>query len=362
MTTRSTSSTNPNTTASNELIEAFKSLQSDTSLRGLLITIEKESLVPSKTIPSTSSDFSADLSNLTPHLTPTQPLYILLRQDNASTFVAITYVPNTAPVRQKMLFASTRLTLVRELGIESFGEQIFVENAEELSVEGWRKHQKHVQQENPLTEEERNLVDIKNAEATEVGGTSRRGAGYGSGGLKMQAGEGVVEALSNLQEGGLVSLKIDTSETIVLAEAPASGIGAGDLAQRISNTEPRYSVYKYSYSGASGPETASIFIYTCPTATKVKDRMVYASSRRSAEVLAEQGAGLKLDKKVCSVSTLNHMNLTLTSIYRSKLPIPATSLHNPSRTSSLSSRSRNPPSRNRSDQVGDDLHHRKHLM
>jgi twinfilin-like protein len=292
-------SANRSTTASNELIEAFKTLQSSPSNRGLLVTIEKESLVPSQTIPSTSSSFSADLSNLTPHLTPTQPLYILLRQDGASTFVAITYVPNTAPVRQKMLFASTRLTLVRELGIESFGEQIFVENADELSVEGWKKHESHVAMDNPLTEEERNLVDIKNAEATEVGGTSRRGAGYGSGGLKMQAGEGVVEALGSLQDGGLVMLKIDTSESIVLAEAPvSSGVSAADLAQRISNTEPRYSIYKYSYTAASGPETASIFIYTCPTAAKVKDRMVYASSRRSAEVLAEQGAGLKLDKKV----------------------------------------------------------------
>jgi twinfilin-like protein len=201
-----------------------------------------------------------------------------------------------------MLFASSRLTLVRELGIESFGEQIFVESAEELSVDGWKKHEQHVKLENPLTEEERNLVDIKNAEATEVGGTGRRGAGYGSGGLKMNAGDGVVDALSDLQDGGLVMLKIDSSETIVLAEAPVTGVGAGDLARHISNSEPRYSIYKYSY----GSETAAIFIYTCPTAAKVKDRMVYASSRRSAEVLAEQGAGLKLDKKVNSTIELEY--------------------------------------------------------
>jgi twinfilin-like protein len=277
------------------------------------VKVENEALTPLQTISSTSSSFSSDLSNLASHLTPTQPLYILLRQDapNNNTFVAITYVPNTAPVRQKMLFASTRLTLVRELGLESFSEQIFVENAEELSAEGWKKHEKHVAQENPLTEEERNLVDIKNAEATEVGGTSRRGGGYGSGGLKMQAGEGVAEALSSLQEGGLVMLKIDSSETIVLAEAPVSSVSTSDLATHISSSEPRYSVYKHSYSGGSGAETAAIFIYTCPTAAKVKDRMVYASSRRSAEALAEQEAGLKLAKKVIiSLSRLSKILLT----------------------------------------------------
>jgi twinfilin-like protein len=277
------------------------------------VKVENEALTPLQTISSTSSSFSSDLSNLASHLTPTQPLYILLRQDapNNNTFVAITYVPNTAPVRQKMLFASTRLTLIRELGLESFSEQIFVENAEELSAEGWKKHEKHVAQENPLTEEERNLVDIKNAEATEVGGTSRRGGGYGSGGLKMQAGEGVAEALSSLQEGGLVMLKIDSSEIIVLAEAPVSSVSTSDLATHISSSEPRYSVYKHSYSGGSGAETAAIFIYTCPTAAKVKDRMVYASSRRSAEALAEQEAGLKLAKKVIiSLSRLSKILLT----------------------------------------------------
>lgn len=34
--------------------------------------------------------------------------------------VAVTYVPDKAPVRQKMLFASTRLTLVRELGMSTY--------------------------------------------------------------------------------------------------------------------------------------------------------------------------------------------------------------------------------------------------
>ncbi|KIW02113.1 uncharacterized protein PV09_06604 [Verruconis gallopava] len=286
--------------ASQELIEAFKSLQTEPSSRGLLVTIKNEVLVPSETIPSTSSSFSDDLSNLASHLTPVQPLYILLRQDapKDKTFVAITYVPNTAHVRQKMLFASTRLTLARELGLENFSEQIFVESADELTAEGWKKHESHVALENPLTEEEQNLVEIKNAEATEVGGTSRRGAGYGSSGLKMQAGEGVVAAISTLQERGLVMLKIDDNESIVLAEPPSSGVSTSDLASHISATEPRYSIYKHSYSGASGQETAAIFIYTCPTATKVKQRMLYASSRRSAEVLAEQEAGLKLDKKI----------------------------------------------------------------
>jgi twinfilin-like protein len=198
-----------------------------------------------------------------------------------------------------MLFASTRLTLTRELGGENFTETLFCTLPEELSAEGWKRHEAHEKLENPLTEEERNLVGIKEAELTEVGGTGRRGAGYGgSTGLKMTSGEGVVEALSGLGVEGLVMLKIDASETIVLAEAPVSGVKTSELSAHLSASEPRYSFYKHSYNGADGQETATVFIYTCPTASKVKDRMIYASSRRSAEALAEKEAGIKLAKKV----------------------------------------------------------------
>ena len=133
-------------------------LQSDTSLRGLLVTIAKESLVPSQTIKSTSSDFSSDLANLKAHLTPTQALYILLRQDGAKTFAAITYVPSTAPVRQKMLFASSRLTLVRELGTEHFRDTIFTTEPDELTESGFKKLDAHTKLEAPLTEEEQTLA------------------------------------------------------------------------------------------------------------------------------------------------------------------------------------------------------------
>lgn len=81
--------------------------------------------MPGATISSSASTFLDDLSSLKTHIQPNEALYILLRRADSlsspdKSLVAITYVPNAAPVRQKMLFASTRLTLVRELGGEHF--------------------------------------------------------------------------------------------------------------------------------------------------------------------------------------------------------------------------------------------------
>jgi twinfilin-like protein len=52
-------------------------------------------------------------------------------------------------------------------------------------------------------------------------------------------------------------------------------VAPSDLASRIPSDKPSYTFYHY-------PSTSSIvFIYTCPGSSKIKERMVYATSKRS---------------------------------------------------------------------------------
>lgn len=104
-----------------------------------------------------------------------------------------------------MLTASTRLALVRQLGSEHFAETFFATTAAELTADGWRRHEQHVEGAAPLTEEERNLEGIKAAEALESGGTGARRV-QTSGHLSMEVGDGVVEALKGLAEGSEANL------------------------------------------------------------------------------------------------------------------------------------------------------------
>lgn len=167
-----------------------------------MATIKSESLVPLTALSSDSSDFSSDLASLSSHLKDNEALYIILRRyDDASDgYVAITYVPNAAPVRQKMLFASTRLTLVRELGIERFRETIFATEKAELTAEGFKKHDAHNKLAAPLTEEEQTLGAVKKAEAEEGRGTVGQSlAAHAS--FQMATSPEATEALKNLQSG-----------------------------------------------------------------------------------------------------------------------------------------------------------------
>ena len=170
--------------------------------RGLLVGIEKESLVPKDTIRLSSTDFFDDLHSLDTLLKENEAAYIILRryQNAPDGFVAVTYVPDKANVRQKMLFASTRLTLVRELGAERFRETLFATTKDELTANGWRKHDKHGELGAPLTEEEQTLQGVKAAEAEASTGTTSRSS-HVSGPLSFPMSDAAKQALQSLPAG-----------------------------------------------------------------------------------------------------------------------------------------------------------------
>ncbi|KAH0349021.1 actin monomer binding protein-like protein, partial [Aureobasidium melanogenum] len=279
--------------ASKELQDAFNNLVSSSSQRGLLATIKNETLVPLETLQA-NGDFRSDLSGLSQHLSKDEARYILLKQDGSAAdgYVAVTYVPDAANVRQKMLFASTRLTLVRELGVERFRETVFCTTAEELTPEGWDRHEKHNRLDAPLTEEEAGLKYIKEAEALESGGTG--GKSLPSAGIALNLGDEVsnaFESLKDSREGSLVMIKIDVPTETLHLDASKQDIQPADLSSEISSSEPRYSFY--NYPGQQGV----VFMYSCPSKSKIKERMVYASSRSQLVTLASN-VGLNITKRL----------------------------------------------------------------
>jgi twinfilin-like protein len=85
------------------------------------------------------------------------------------------------------------------------------------------------------------------------------------------------------------------TETLKLSAAE-SGIDADSVQTLIPTSSPRYTFYHYPDSDAV------IFIYTCPTGSSIKERMLYASSRMHGLQVAEE-QGLKVLKKVWRPST-----------------------------------------------------------
>ncbi|KAL2753854.1 hypothetical protein ACRALDRAFT_2043000 [Sodiomyces alcalophilus JCM 7366] len=292
--------------ASDELHSQFNSLLSSDTHFGLLATIESETLQPLKVLPraSPSASFSDSLSSLAQHLTPNEALYIILRRyDTAPHLIAVTYVPDAAKVRQKMLFASTRLTLTRELGTEHFRETIFATASEELSPSGFDKHDAHNDLDAPLTEEEKSLGAVKRAEQEAGSGTGVREI-HLSKSLSMPLAEDVIAAMKEAaQEGGrvLTMLKINP-ETEVVELVPSTAVPTSilEVAQTISPTEPRFTFFRYSHSHNGATASPMLFFYTCPHTPgnkAIKNRMLYPLMKRAVLSAASDTAGLDVAKR-----------------------------------------------------------------
>lgn len=90
---------------------------------------------------------------------------------------------------------------------------------------------------------------------------------------------------------------MDVQEEQLELVGPSESVDLDALSGSISDSEPRYTFYRYEQSGAEG-DAPVIFIYTCPPTAKPKDRMLYAASKRGAVSIAENEAGVKVAKKV----------------------------------------------------------------
>ena len=215
---------------------------------------------------------------------------------------------------------------MRELGGEKFEGTVFVTDAEEiLDIKQWEERDgtntgktgggggtdEAERRLELLSVEERELEGVKRAEEEERHGTQGRqlgglggaggsepgsGRGTPSGGMRMKVGDEVKSALQDLARGGegvLVMLGIDVqSETLQLLKSEE--VRPEEVSGRIPGDRPSYSFYRHPQAAAEDPV---LFIYVCPGSSKVKERMLYASSRNGVLEIAK-GEGVVVGKRI----------------------------------------------------------------
>ncbi|KAH9063356.1 actin depolymerizing protein [Lactarius vividus] len=266
-----------------ELASTFADAVSSKNVRFLKISILNEALVSDTTLPP-SSTLENDLNSLQSLLDDNIPAYVLVRLDDPpSAWLAIHYVPDTAKVRDKMLYASTRNTLTKSLGAALFVDTIFATSKADLTPEGYAAHKRHLAAPKPMNAREKEMADIKAAER-EAGGTphnvnAARTSPFGASvGLKWSSDvEAAVRDLADATEDHVVIITIDpSSETLVLGEAAV--ITVDQLGSKIPSSNPCFAFFSWS-DGAL--ERRIVFIYSCPSASPVKHRMLYSSGSSS---------------------------------------------------------------------------------
>ncbi|KAF5391931.1 hypothetical protein D9757_001849 [Collybiopsis confluens] len=246
-----------------ELSAEFASALESRSVRFIKISIQNESLVHDQSIPIEGS-LNEDLAKLQDLLQDDVPAYILTKLDD-SEWLAIYYVPDSAKVRDKMLYASSRASLLKSLGSTTFTDNLFATSKSDLTPESYLAHRKHMAAPKPLSAREQEVADIRAAErenAPSYEGSRTRQSMVGTGvGLKWSLNvESAVEDLGKGQDSAIVVITIDTStETLVLE----------------STTSYAFFAWPHNYTDPAGREI--VFIYSCPSTSPVKHRMLYSS-------------------------------------------------------------------------------------
>ncbi|KAI9057859.1 actin depolymerizing protein [Trametes sanguinea] len=266
-----------------ELSAAFSEAVESRNTRFLKISIENESLVPSHSV-APSGTLEEDLDKLTDILEDNVPAYVLVRLDDPPTeWLAVYYVPDTAKVRDKMLYAATRNTLTKSLGSAHFTDNIFATSKADLGSEAYAKHRRHVAAPPPMSAREKEMEAVKAAER-EAGGRSYEGSrarqnhvGQGVGLKWSNEAEDAIKDMGAADDSRLVVLSIDpATETLLLSSTQEIEVSA--LGSALPASDPAYAFFAWPHSITSPPRREIVPIYSCPSASPVRHRMLYSSA------------------------------------------------------------------------------------
>ncbi|KAF8969943.1 hypothetical protein BDZ97DRAFT_1957569 [Flammula alnicola] len=269
-------------TVSSDLSSKFADAVQSKSTRFIKVSIQNESLVHDLSVQITGS-LEEDLALLQHDdvLQDDSPAYILVKLDSPSSdWMTVFYVPDSAKVREKMLYASTRLSLLKSLGSTLFTDSIFATSKADLTAEAYASHLRHVAAPHPLSAREQEMADLRASESeTATYEGSRARASHVGTGVGLNWSEEVENAVAELGRGSESAIVIITinSQTETLALHAAEDVIIDSLGSSLPQSEPCYAFFAWQHSFEPNAGREIIFIYSCPSNSPIKHRMLYSS-------------------------------------------------------------------------------------
>ena len=297
-------STQSGIVSSEELLDAFKNFKSGALV--IKVSSDNTQLIVDEEFQSTETDTSKILielnkyvSGIYPH--PVYTIFSLSSPLNSNAdYAFISFIPDVAPIREKMLYASTKNTLLTQLGSNNFSKsRTFAwTELDELSFDNF-KRSSEVQEDGPLTHEEKTLKEVNSLQGLSLAESSARRnndtaykkklasmheSSSSNGGVLMFSVDSKLEsefrALSqNHDNGKLIIFGINLENEGMELISETTGVNSSSLVSNLNSAietrsvHPLFALYNYSTNRFA-------FIYSCPSGSKVKDRMVYASNKQ----------------------------------------------------------------------------------
>ena len=218
-----------------------------------------------------------------------EPKFAIVSPHETHEGYFVSFIPDLAPIRQKMLFASTKNTLLQQLGTK-FSKKNTVEFSElrELEFDEFKAAVLQGDDSAILTEKERDLQTLSSLQNLTLSHSSANAykrelpsmhtAKETSLFFKIELDLDHV-LRSDLHEK-VVVMTIDTSAETLNLTAEKANVNLQDLVDSVtqivgSNEEPSPAYILYGHDKGK-----VAFIYACPSGCKVKARIMYAANKQ----------------------------------------------------------------------------------
>ena len=277
------------------LADAFKSPVAGTF--ALKVKIENEAFTLASTLAGSDAGADADFGRMKDSfLSESEACYCLHKGAGDGAWSLLAFVPEGAPVRDKMTYSSGRAVLVKALGgAESIPVEKHCDSLDEVLPPS------AAQSETARIAEQRTLMT--DVEKLKIDGDLAMAAEAAAG--KIGSVVGLTFPMVAEAEAGLAAFRAGSLGALVLAiegetmvkkgEAPPSA-SVATLKAAIP-AEPCYCLYKWAHEKGGVAATSSLFLYICPESAPVRGKMLHASTE-GPFISGLQASGLTFDKSV----------------------------------------------------------------
>eukprot|EP00727_Mastigamoeba_balamuthi_P001613 m51a1_g11449 putative twinfilin-1 isoform x2 (346) ;mRNA; f:11712-13332 len=282
------------------LRDAFMDAHRTGSKRAIKVRIVNDEIAPvGEQAPSGS--FEDDLDKVVALLEPKEACYLLVRtddsNDNGARWVLDCYVPDACPVRDKMLYASSRATLKLSLGGGMFAHDLFGTVRADFNKAGFGAYLRMQKSAAPLTESEQAREFESHASSFEASASvAARGKSPTAmvHGVSFGADPDARRAVEDLVAGkadNYVQLSIDEDRELIILNERSKATLEG-LSGRVPLDRPAFHFLRYDHEHEGERLQSVLYVYSCPDGSgntrsaPVKARMLFSSCKGCVEALA----------------------------------------------------------------------------
>lgn len=259
-----------------ELVQAFNDAATD-SVSFVQMGIENDAKFLIAGSGNMTSSDEEDWTKMQEVLEDKKSTFLCKRdREDKEKWTLVSYIPEGAMVRQKMLFASSSNSLKK---LRKFDLSYPISEKGECTLPQFEAFCTGGKDEDIMTFDEQIAKHTAYQHASSMS-ESKKAALVG---VPIKVSDGVVESIQGLTQGNqnTVILKLDVDTEILSVDSEGDMDLASVKDAHFQPDQPRYIVHNYTHTAKGEEKTKTLFIYYCPGKAKPKLKMFYSTCKQN---------------------------------------------------------------------------------